>query len=219
MEGERHVAVISLEGNIGVGKSTQLRLLRERYREDRRVVCVDEPVREWQERGFLRRVYNEEEVTLAFQMMAMTSLGSELSKAHGDGNGNTGLVIITERSLEGNRRVFAEANLHGEDNVMYEYTFDAISSMLPVCHQRYVYLKAASDELTKRIESRGRDEEAAIPLEYIELLNKLHNDWLCDPVGDDVAGVTVVDASSCRSEDEIHCELAALIDAELARFG
>ena len=45
--------VVSIEGNIGVGKSTLLRALKERYAKDDTVCFVDEPVATWEQHGLL----------------------------------------------------------------------------------------------------------------------------------------------------------------------
>ena len=49
--------VLSIEGNIGIGKSTLLGLLRERYAQDASVVFVDEPVDLWEKSGLLQAMY------------------------------------------------------------------------------------------------------------------------------------------------------------------
>eukprot|EP00966_Prymnesium_polylepis_P072080 1674070-Prymnesium_polylepis.1 len=45
--------VVSIEGNIGVGKSTLLGALKERYAKDETVCFVDEPVATWEQHGLL----------------------------------------------------------------------------------------------------------------------------------------------------------------------
>ena len=104
---EMTTRVISLEGNIGTGKSTLLRYLREIHALDLSVVFVDEPVTEWGLHGFLERVYTEPAVGLAFQLMVLTCLVCDLRKALM--RKPTPKLVVTERGPHGNYHVFANA--------------------------------------------------------------------------------------------------------------
>ena len=101
--------VISLEGNIGTGKSALLNHLKKIHALDLSVIFLDEPVTEWVLHGFLERVYTEPAVGLAFQLMVLTCLVCDLRKALM--RKPTPRLVVTERGPFGNYHVFAKANL------------------------------------------------------------------------------------------------------------
>ena len=41
-----------------------------------------------------------------------------------------------------------------------------------------VYLRASPDTCLERLQKRSRKEEASVPIEYLEDLHLLHEDWL-----------------------------------------
>ena len=111
-----------MEGSIGAGKSTLLQNLKKRYAHDSSVVFVNERVANWVEHGFLKRVYSEPAVRLAFQQMALTCLTCDLRRALS--SKPTPRLIVTERSPFGNYHVFAKGNLDGADLKMFKFTLD-----------------------------------------------------------------------------------------------
>ena len=69
--------IISIEGNIGSGKSTLLEQLRTKYKNNKQIVFINEPVDEWDtikdEDGqtILSKFYkNQSKYAFSFQMMA-----------------------------------------------------------------------------------------------------------------------------------------------------
>lgn len=118
--------VISLEGNIGAGKSTLMQHLKEKFAHDGSVVFVDEPVAEWTQHGFLDRVYTETAVKLPFQLMVLTSLTCDLHNALA--RKPAPRTVITERSSLGNYHVFAKANLDDAVLKMFEFTLNRLMS-------------------------------------------------------------------------------------------
>ena len=71
-----YTKIVSLEGNIGGGKSTLLQKMREKYSNSENVVFVDEPVSEWDsitdENGtpMLQLFYQDQQKhAFAFQMI------------------------------------------------------------------------------------------------------------------------------------------------------
>jgi hypothetical protein len=88
--------VIAIEGNIGVGKSTQIKRLQELFKEDERIVVLPEPVDEWVDKGFLAGMYDGSISKGEFQHMVLMSLAGDLLKALA--RKPTPAVIITERS-------------------------------------------------------------------------------------------------------------------------
>ena len=88
--------VVAIEGNIGVGKSTQIRRLQQLFEDNDRVVVLPEPVEEWVDKGFLQGMYDGTISKGEFQHMVLMSLAGDLLKALA--LKPTPAVIITERS-------------------------------------------------------------------------------------------------------------------------
>ena len=97
--------IISIEGNIGVGKSTIVDLLKSKYNKEgnQSIIFLQEPVQQWEtimdESGvsILERFYKDQKSwSFAFQIMAYISRLSILKDAV---KKNPNSIIITERSL------------------------------------------------------------------------------------------------------------------------
>jgi deoxyadenosine/deoxycytidine kinase len=105
--------VTSIDGNIGSGKSTLMKNLREYYKDKPNVIFLREPVDEWEkvkdENGMtmLEKFYEEpEKYAFSFQMMAYISRLSQLKKCIEEAPEDS--IIITERSLYTDKYVFAK---------------------------------------------------------------------------------------------------------------
>jgi len=88
--------VLSIEGNIGAGKSTIMQRLKALFEDDNSVVFVDEPVDEWNDKGFLAAMYDGTCSKGEFQHMVLMSLAGDLLKALA--RQPPPALIITERS-------------------------------------------------------------------------------------------------------------------------
>ena len=106
--------IISIEGNIGVGKSTVVDLLKSKYSnlQNQSIVFLQEPVKQWETikdksgASILEKFYEDQNSwSFAFQMMAYISRLSILKKAI---KLNPNSIIITERSLFTDKNIFAK---------------------------------------------------------------------------------------------------------------
>ena len=168
--------VIAIEGGIGAGKSTVLQKLKHLLGGKLGIAFVDEPVSEWEERGFLQAMYKKEVNSCVFQHMVLTSLAGDLLKTLFTQNP---AVVITERSAFSNLHVFAKANLVDKELEMYEFTWKrVVDSMLPTINTRFIYLDTSIEEAKKRIRTRNRGCESDIEDEYIQKICRLHEEWL-----------------------------------------
>ena len=121
-----HPIIISLEGNIGAGKSTFLEHLEKTLSNNSEWIFLREPVHIWDqirdENGetMLSKFYaNPEKYAFAFQVMAYTTRYQELKRIIQEYPNCKG--ILCERSLEADKFIFAKM-LHSDgliDNVMY----------------------------------------------------------------------------------------------------
>jgi deoxyadenosine/deoxycytidine kinase len=185
--------VISIEGNIGTGKSTLLANLKSHLQTHypdmaAKILFLEEPVDVWgkfcDETGtnILEKFYKDQRrYAFTFQVMAYISRLSLLKNAIRD-NPDCEIIII-ERSLCADKNIFMDM-LHDDgivENIEYniynewysqfisEYRMDAV-----------IYLDSTPTVCQKRIGRRGRDGEDAIPLDYLKKCRDYHTKWLVD---------------------------------------
>ena len=90
--------------------------------------------------------------------------------------------VIQDRSVYEDCAIFAE-NLK-RNGQMTDRDFDNYRQIYEIMSKFFrppdlvVYLRASMPTLTKRIAMRGRDYEAAIPVEYLAQLNDLYDEWI-----------------------------------------
>ena len=211
--------VVSIEGNIGIGKSTLMAGLRKRFASSN-VVFVDEPVELWERHGLLQAMYSGKLERCGFQQMAMVTRGAMLQKAL---TSSGAPLIITERSVYSDRECFAKINLTKPcEAAAYAVTHDAICSGFPPARHATVFLDAPLGVISQRIRRRGREAEAetngddesggggGVPDEYLTLLTAAHETYFASLPED---SKRAVDAT--RSPEEVAEEVyAAIIDLE-----
>ena len=103
--------IVSIEGNIGSGKTTLMEYLKTHFK-SKSIVFLKEPVDEWETikdhegTTMLQKFYaDQEKYSFSFQMMAYIS---RLSLLKDTIENNPDAIIITERSLMTDRHVFAK---------------------------------------------------------------------------------------------------------------
>ena len=151
--------IISIEGNIGSGKSTFLSYLKSN---NKKCVFVREPVDEWESvrdtesgKSIIEKFYEDQEkYSFPFQMMAFISRFSLLRKAIQE---NPNAIIITERCLYTDKFVFAKM------------LFDM---------KKVIYIKTNPIICFSRIQQRNRKGETIIPLEYLEHCHEYHENMI-----------------------------------------
>lgn len=179
--------IVSIEGNIGSGKSTLISKLRSKLTHIGMtpVIYIDEPVKVWNTimdkhgDNIIKKYYEDQKkYAFQFQMMAYITRITELRKAMDKYNGEC--IIITERSIETDKEVFAKMLYQSKVLDTISYTiylkwFDELSRGLKV--NQLVYLKTEPETSLKRVIQRNRPGEN-IPLEYLKDCHKMHEQWL-----------------------------------------
>jgi thymidylate kinase len=181
----RPTRIISLDGNIGVGKSTLLETIREHFPE---IVIVQEPVDIWTQlkteegTNLLELFYKDKKRwAFTFQQAAMLSRLLILQKAIKEAK--PGQLILSERSVLTDRHVFASM-LHADGTLnalewsLYMSWYDAFASSLPIAG--ILYINTGVDTALTRIQSRGRAGELEISKEYLMALDTQHRAWLAN---------------------------------------
>lgn len=90
--------------------------------------------------------------------------------------------VIQDRSVYEDCAIFAEnlkrnGQMTDRDFENYRQIYEIMSKFFRP-PDLVVYLRASMPTLTKRIAMRGRDYEAAIPVEYLAQLNELYDEWI-----------------------------------------
>ena len=191
--------IISFDGNIGSGKSTTCEEYEQYLKNGMggsdsdgtsffpnidEVCFLDEPVALWNQVcdkngvNILTNLYKDIRANaFKFQMMAYISRLSLLRKAVKDPKIK---LIITERSVETDRNVFAKmlydtGDISHDEFQIYTLWFDEFLTDVPL--GGIVYIHASPDVCVERIHKRARVGETIQP-EYIERCHKYHEDWI-----------------------------------------
>ena len=168
------MTLISIEGNIGAGKTTLVELLKTKFPQ---VVFVDEPVDEWStirdSEGvtILEKYYGDQKrYAFSFQMMAFITRVRRLRLAI---KNNPGKVIVTERSVFTDREIFAK--IEDIEYTIYLKWFDELVGDIQV--DGILYVRVEPETCFERVLKRNRQGES-IPLEYLQACHEYHESWL-----------------------------------------
>jgi deoxyguanosine kinase len=159
---------ISIEGVIGVGKTTLARLLQGHFQAELLLEVFEE-------NPFLSKFY-EDRARYAFQ----TQIFFLLSRYHQQNRGvpaalNSGKNLITDYTFAKDA-LFARINLKGDELEMYYNVHDALAEKIPL-PELVVYLSADTSVLMRRIAQRDRPYERQMEEAYIATLNEAYGDF------------------------------------------
>lgn len=174
--------IISIEGNIGSGKSTLVNLLKKHSKQD--VIFCHEPVDVWStirdgdSKSILNHFYEDKQkYAFAFQMMAYVSRLSILNQTL---RAHPNCIIVSERSIETDCHVFAKM-LHDQgvmndiEHQIYLKWFDEFSTGLQI--QGIIHMDTSPTRCFERILTRNREGEI-IQMQYLNDCHMYHEDWL-----------------------------------------
>jgi len=190
MEAERankkQPIIISIEGNIGTGKSTLIEKVQTYFTEkfpEMKIGYIPEPVDVWSSvtdrdgMTILEKYYGDQhKYAFTFQMMAYISRLSIIRNALKE---NTAIIIM-ERSVFTDCEVFAKM-LYDDGKIeeieynIYMKWFDEFIGDLP--NISHIYIQADPNVSAGRVVKRGRQGEI-IPLSYLEKCHDYHENWL-----------------------------------------
>lgn len=183
------VKIVSIEGNIGSGKSTVVSELKHFYKDldETDIYFLEEPVGEWIQikdnmgKNIIEKFYeNQEKYSFSFQMMAYISRLSMLKRAVKYCIHNKISLIICERSLQTDKNVFCKMlyDLGKIEDIEYQiYTkwFDEFIEDIPLTN--IIYIKTEPDIAFERVIKRNRKGES-ICLDYLKMCSDYHDNWL-----------------------------------------
>jgi len=177
--------IISIEGNIGSGKSTILKHLKEYFKTTENIIFLQEPVDIWEtikdENGItiLTKFYeNQEKYSFSFQMMAYISRLSLLKNTIKE---HPTAIIITERCLNTDRYVFAKMLYDNKKIEEIEYQiylkwFDEFSDIIQ--NSKMIYMKTNPEICYERIAKRNRTGESNISIDYLNSCHHYHEEMI-----------------------------------------
>jgi deoxyguanosine kinase len=159
---------LSIEGVIGVGKTTLARLLQDSFHAELLLEVFEE-------NPFLTKFY-EDRARYAFQ----TQIFFLLSRYHQQNRAvpeilERGKNLITDYTFAKDA-LFARINLEGDELEMYYNVHDALAEKIPR-PDLVVYLSADTKVLMERIAMRDRPYERNMEESYIDTLNKAYDDF------------------------------------------
>jgi deoxyadenosine/deoxycytidine kinase len=178
--------VISIEGNIGVGKSTLTKIISHLLKYDCEIIY--ESVELWQtitdsKNNNILQLFYEDKIKWAFTFQMIVGLSNmqnlcnvlKLTKKK---------YIFLDRSFMTSKYTFEKMLYdNGTINTIQHTAYNMLckhyeSTIMEEYKHLYIYLKCDPVVSLERIKKRNRSEESNITLEYLEELNKYHDNWL-----------------------------------------
>lgn len=179
---------ISIEGNIGSGKSTIVNLLKEKFSNNSEIIFLEEPIYEWNDitdlegTTILTKFYEDQKsYSFAFQMMAYISRLNMIKNIIKE---NKYKIIITERCLNTDRYVFAKMlydfkNINEIEYNIYLKWFNSFLDIYPEnTLNKIIYLKTSPEVCYFRVNKRNRTGENNISLEYLQNCHLYHENMI-----------------------------------------
>ncbi len=163
----RNLYYIAIEGPIGVGKTSLVKLISERL--GARVVLES-----FEDNPFLTDFYEEPErfafQTQLFFLLQRYQQQQDLRQVDMFHN-----LLITDYMFVKDR-LFASLNLKDKEMTLYDTVANLLERNI-VSPDLVIYLQADTGTLMKNISKRGRSFEKNVSFEYIDALNQVYNEY------------------------------------------
>lgn len=199
--------ILSLDGNIGSGKSSVMRYLEKNFanycasKDNNCKICfLQEPVSIWESicdengKSIITHFYeNNERYSFAFQVMAYTSRMSLLKEALKENYD----IIITERSVYTDKLVFAKSlydakKMNNIEYIIYMKMFNEFQTIFQ--DLKIVYIRTCPEICDLRVKQRGRLGET-ISIQYLKDCHHYHDVWLNNPTAIEQGLVLVINGN------------------------
>ncbi len=197
---------IAVAGNIGAGKSTLTQILADTFGWAPFFESVDDNPYLADFYGDMRRwSFNLQVFFLSSRFTHQKSIES------------LGAAVVQDRSIYEDVEIFAR-NLH-EMSLMDSRDYDNYVDLFGIMTgylrppDLLVYLRASVPTLVRHIQSRGREFESSIRLDYLEALNTLYEDWIERYPYPKM--IVETDALDFVNEDEDRFEIVSRIESRL----
>jgi deoxyadenosine/deoxycytidine kinase len=195
--------LISIEGNIGTGKTTFVEIFKKLLHTlypAQNIIFLKEPIDEWfkitndDNRNILDYFYKDQlRWSYTFQMNAFISRMKQIEQYT-----NQDVIVICERCVFTDRNVFASllkdaGKINEMEWKLYNEWFYWLTQRNELLPSHYIYLRADYNTSYNRMLKRARNEEETIPIEYIKKVAEKHDEWISS-ISDDKK--TVFDVNS-----------------------
>lgn len=205
--------VYFVEGNIGTGKSTFLKMIETHYPECQ---VIYEPVDTWtsfrdkEGVNILGHFYRDpKRYAYTFQNIAFISKIEKLSEIDKE------KTVFIERSIWSDKNIFAKncymsGLMNDIEYQVYLRWFDWIEANANKPEVlNFLYLKCSPETSYKRVNIRGRAEESGLGLDYLSEIHIRHEEWLADE-----KNVTVVDAELDYTNEAVFKQFMSLFKTD-----
>lgn len=194
------MAIITIDGNIGSGKTSVLNYLHKYHK-----IPIDlEPVESWN--TYLSKLYDEKMDVFKFQVRVWLDRCWIQEKSEKT-------LILIERSPYYIKNSFIEtAHTCGmitdlEHEMLIE--LHSKTDSLWATHNMYIYLRSNPENCHKRIKKRNRQSEKSITQEYIQILHDSHEDTYQKALNDKM-NIIVIDVDD-KAINEVANEIMEYI--------
>jgi len=188
--------IISIEGNIGAGKTTLInQLAEELIKNNTKVIIAPEPIEQWTniyvlgsstgQFNILEAMYeNPKKYCFPFQIWADYTKEKTYKKAIESADDDT--IVLLERTLETNKEIFtrshlAEGFINNELFDIYSILHENTLKTANINYRLIVYANTTPTKCIERIKKRGRQGEEKVNIDYIKKLQDLTLKWLNEP--------------------------------------
>lgn len=180
-----HPRMLIVEGNIGAGKSTFLRIIGQRLAAE----VVYEPHEQWQSVGgenLLDKFYADtKRWSYSFQTYAFVT---RVVQQEQYARAARCATQVYERSVYSDRYCFAKncyqmGTMTALEWKLYQEWFSWLVDSYTIKPDGFIYLQTDPEVCFQRLTKRNRSEEQQVELDYIKLLHEKHESWLIEKKG------------------------------------
>ena len=157
---------ICIEGNLGAGKTTLAKKLAS-------VLEVKLVLEAFLNNPFLQGLYeNKEENKFPAETFFLMERFEQLSPKLFEQNE----LIIADYLID-KTNLFAETNLSGHELALFQRVFETVKSQIPT-PDALIYIEQTPEEALMHVQSRGRELETQVSLEYLTYIDNKYLDLL-----------------------------------------
>jgi len=171
-----------LEGNIGAGKSTFLKIIAKHLPS---IKIIPEPTDKWQKigSGNLLELFYKDTARWAYTFQSYAFISRVQDILDHQAQASDDEIQFFERSVYCDRFCFAKncfesGLMNALEWQIYKEWFSWLVESYAPKPDGFIYLRTSPQVCMNRSMKRNRSEESAIPLTYLEALHKKHEDWL-----------------------------------------
>ena len=200
------MSIVTIEGNIGSGKSTVINRLKELLKDNTNVIFLDEPVSSWEKfvdkegKSMIEKFYFDQKTyAFPFQIMAYSTRLIALRDAIKE---NPNAIIVTERSLYTDKYIFAkmmydDGNISEIDYKIYSNMYEHFINDFKL--KKVIYINSEPNVCYERIIKRNRKGED-IPITYLCSCDLYHRDMIIKEFKNNIISYVDGNIDTCREE-------------------